>query len=385
MREGWEKRNLGEVCEILDSKRKPITKRDRIPGNIPYYGATGVLSHVKDYLFDEQLVLLGEDGAKWKSGDNSAFIIRGKSWVNNHAHVLRPQRKILDDNWLVYNLNFQNLMPYISGMTVPKLNQGNMKKIQIPIPPLAEQKQIVALLDQAFAAIDRAKANIERNMENARELFQSKLNEIFSQRGEGWEERSLGDIGIVQTGTTPSTKDKSNYGDYIGFAKPSHFNEDGSIDTGESMLSKSGLDKGRLFDANSTLMVCIGATIGKTGFSARPISSNQQINALTPNENYVPKILYFALISPFVQSQIMRVGKASQATLPIINKSKWKKIKVNLPKNKLDQSQIIDLLEKMKSQCIELENDYLRKIKGLEELKKSLLQRAFTGELTKAV
>ena len=91
--EGWEMKKLGEVCDILDSKRKPITKRNRIAGEIPYYGATGVLSYVKDYLFDEKLVLLGEDGAKWECGDNSAFVIEGKTWVNNHAHVLRTHKE----------------------------------------------------------------------------------------------------------------------------------------------------------------------------------------------------------------------------------------------------------------------------------------------------
>lgn len=194
MREGWEMKKLGDICEILDRKRKPITKKDRILGEIPYYGATGVLSYVKDFLFDEKLVLLGEDGAKWESGDNSAFIISGKTWVNNHAHVLKPNRKILIDEWLVYNLNFQNLMPFVSGMTVPKLNQGNMRRIDIPIPPLPEQKQIVTLLDKAFAAIDQAKANVEKNLQNAKELFQSKLNEIFNEEKYNFEIVELGSL-----------------------------------------------------------------------------------------------------------------------------------------------------------------------------------------------
>ena len=96
MIDDWKIRPLGEICDVLDNKRKPITKKNRIEGDIPYYGATGILSYVKDFLFDEQLVLLGEDGAKWESGANSAFIISGKTWVNNHAHVLRPIRTILD-------------------------------------------------------------------------------------------------------------------------------------------------------------------------------------------------------------------------------------------------------------------------------------------------
>ena len=93
---------LGEICEILDRRRKPITKKDRIPGPYPYYGATGVLDYVEGYLFDEPLVLVGEDGAKWDAGENTAFAIDGKCWVNNHAHVLRTDRSIILDNWLIY-------------------------------------------------------------------------------------------------------------------------------------------------------------------------------------------------------------------------------------------------------------------------------------------
>ena len=114
MKEGWTYKNLGEVCDILDSRRKPITKSKREAGNIPYYGATGLLDYVKDYIFDEKLVLLGEDGAKWGAGDKSAFIIEGKTWVNNHAHALRPKRNILIDELLVYYLNYENLQPYIT-------------------------------------------------------------------------------------------------------------------------------------------------------------------------------------------------------------------------------------------------------------------------------
>ena len=79
---GWETKILGEVCGILDNLRKPITKRDRIEGKYPYYGATGILSYINDYIFDEKLVLIGEDGAKWFSGANSSFIVNGKYMVN---------------------------------------------------------------------------------------------------------------------------------------------------------------------------------------------------------------------------------------------------------------------------------------------------------------
>lgn len=382
MKEGWEVEKLGDICDILDSKRKPITKKNRVEGDIPYYGATGVLSYVKDHLFDEQLVLLGEDGAKWESGDSSAFIITGKTWVNNHAHVLRPHRDRIKDQWLVYNLNGQDLMPFISGMTVPKLNQKNMRQIPVPIPPLEEQKQIVAVLDKAFAAIDQAKANIEKNLQNAKELFQSKLNEIFTQKGEGWEEKILKEIGNTQTGSTPPTKDKNNYGTFIPFVKPAHFQDDGSIISGDSMLSEKGFKLARLFKEGSILMVCIGATIGKTGFSSIAVTSNQQINALTPVGNYEPKFFYYALLSKDFYNKVIHAS--SQATLPIINKSKWEKMTVSFPPEIARQKLIVSQLEKLKEQCKKLESEYQKKLNNLDELKKSILQKAFAGELVTA-
>lgn len=199
MKEGWTYKKLGEVCEILDSRRKPITKSKRETGTIPYYGATGLLDYVKDYIFDERLVLLGEDGAKWGSGENSSYIIEGKSWVNNHAHVLRPKRDILVDELLVYYLNFSNLLPYITGVTVPKLNQEKMRSIEIPIGPIDDQLSIVSNLDAAFAHIDALKSNAEKQLAEARQLFQAELAECMKPK-EGWEEKTLKSICKINSG-----------------------------------------------------------------------------------------------------------------------------------------------------------------------------------------
>ena len=193
MKEGWEYKSLGDVCEILDSRRKPITKNKRESGTIPYYGATGILDYVKDYIFDEKLVLLGEDGAKWGAGENSAYIVEGKTWVNNHAHALRPKREHLIDELLVYYLNFANLQPFITGVTVPKLNQEKMRSIEIPVPPLSEQQSIVDYLDSAFAKIDAMKANAEKALKEAKALFQASLKEMLEPK-EGWEEKMFGNV-----------------------------------------------------------------------------------------------------------------------------------------------------------------------------------------------
>ncbi len=215
MKKGWEIRTLGEICEVLDSKRKPITKRDRTAGEYPYYGATGILDYVHEYIFDEKLILIGEDGAKWGSGENTAFIAEGKYWVNNHAHVIRPNRSIVLDNWIVYFLYFSDLQKYVTGLTVQKLNQEKMRGITLPIPPLPEQQRIVSVLDEAFASIAQAKSNAERNLVNARELFETVAREVFENRGDDWDEKKVNEVCELKSGTTIPTSLERNKGDVL--------------------------------------------------------------------------------------------------------------------------------------------------------------------------
>lgn len=151
---------LGEVVEVLDNLRKPITKSDRKKGIFPYYGATGIIDYIDNYIFDERLVLVGEDGAKWSANEKTAFIVEGKYWVNNHAHVLRPKPIILD-TYLVSVLNILDLNKYITGVTVPKLNQAKLREITIPLPPLPIQQEIVNKIDQYQNIISGAKLVIE--------------------------------------------------------------------------------------------------------------------------------------------------------------------------------------------------------------------------------
>jgi type I restriction enzyme S subunit len=176
----WERVPLGEVCDVLDRLRKPVTKSDRRSGEYPYYGATGIVDWVDDYIFDEPLILLGEDGAKWGPGEQSAFSASGKYWVNNHAHVLRPKREILSDEWLIYYLNMSDLMPYIMGVTVPKLNQERMRSIPISLPPLEQQHQLVAKMS---ALSEQATGLIAVNKDKLKALSslkQSLLHRAFA-------------------------------------------------------------------------------------------------------------------------------------------------------------------------------------------------------------
>lgn len=133
MKQNWTYKKLGEVCEVLDSQRKPVTKRDRKTGIYPYYGASGIQDYVDSYIFDGRYLLVGEDGAKWGASDKSAFIIEGKCWVNNHAHILKVDATVID-RFLEYYLVSEDLTKYITGAIVPKLTQKALVDITIPPP-----------------------------------------------------------------------------------------------------------------------------------------------------------------------------------------------------------------------------------------------------------
>lgn len=141
-------KTLGVIAENLDYLRKPITSGLRVIGEFPYYGASGIVDYVKEYIFDGDFLLVSEDGANLLARNTPiAFSASGKIWVNNHAHVLKFDT-YAERRFVELFLNSIDLTPYISGAAQPKLNQQNLNSIKIPIPPLAEQERIVAILDK---------------------------------------------------------------------------------------------------------------------------------------------------------------------------------------------------------------------------------------------
>ncbi|WP_390545026.1 restriction endonuclease subunit S, partial [Helicobacter pylori] len=149
---GVEFRKLGEVCEILDNRRIPIAKNKRNPGIYPYYGANGIQDYIDSYIFDGDFVLVGEDGSVINK-DNTPVVnwASGKIWVNNHAHVLQTKNE-LKLKFLYFYLQTIDVSYCVAG-TPPKINQENLKKITIPIPPLEIQQEIVKILD-AFTELN---------------------------------------------------------------------------------------------------------------------------------------------------------------------------------------------------------------------------------------
>lgn len=384
MKQGWQEITLGKICDILDFKRKPISKQSRIFGKYPYYGATGIVDYVNDYIFNEQLVLIGEDGAKWGKGENSSFIVSGKYWVNNHAHVIRPNRNTINDKYLVYFLNFTDLTKHITGATVQKLNQDKLKKISIFLPRLlSEQKRIVKILDKAFEDIEKIKENAKQNLQNSKDLFQSYLNKIFTENTEKLDKVALGKICKFVRGPFGGSLKKSNFVDK-GYAvyEQQHaiYNQ---FDDLRYFISKEKFDEMKRFEVKSgDLIISCSGTMGKIAIVPQDIKKgiiNQALLKLTVSNKIDNVFLKLWLESPIFQKTLSNYSKGV-AIKNLVSVSILKEITINLPRLSI-QKQIVKKLDMLQEKTKRLEEIYNKKLQLAEELKQSILHKAFNGEL----
>lgn len=377
----WQTKKLGEISDVLDSKRKPITKRDRMEGEYPYYGATGVLDYVKNYIFDEKLILIGEDGAKWGSGENTAFAVDGRYWVNNHAHVIRPHRNTVLDNWIIYFLNTNDLSKYITGLTVAKLNQEKLKGIEIPLPVIAEQKRLLKILNEALEKIEKAKENTEKNLQNSRDLFESYLTDIFSNPNDDWEFCNLNTYikFIDYRGRTPIKTEKgmkliTAKNVKLGYLQihPEEFVDPKIY---EKWMVRGIPNKGDvLFTTEAPL-----ANVAQLDTNEKVVFA-QRIIILQPDINKIDQtFLKYLLLSNPIRQRILEKGTG--ATAQGIKSSLLKKIQIYFPNSITEQREIVKKLNELSEQTKKLEDIYKQKLIDLEELKKSILNEAFAGRL----
>lgn len=168
-------KKLEDVCEILDFRRVPITAKDRKAGDYPYYGANGLQDYVADYIFDDELVLLAEDGGNFGSKERPiAYRVSGKCWVNNHAHVLKAKPNMHVD-YLCYALMFYDTESLVNGATRQKLTQAAMRQMVIPYRNMAEQLQIIEKISQIVGSIEKRKEELQL----LDQLVKSRFIELF--------------------------------------------------------------------------------------------------------------------------------------------------------------------------------------------------------------
>tara|TARA_Y100000815_G_scaffold228279_1_gene217179 strand:+ start:599 stop:1765 length:1167 start_codon:yes stop_codon:yes gene_type:complete len=178
--EGWVDSTLADIAENLDSKRIPITKKDRVEGQHPYYGASGIVDYVNDYIFDEELLLVSEDGANLLARTYPiAFTATGKYWVNNHAHVLRFKDSFIQ-KFMEYYLNSISLEPYVSGMAQPKLNQKALNSISVPSVDSVTAKEIVGSISALEDELNQIQRIYKAKLDRLDELKKSLLQKAFS-------------------------------------------------------------------------------------------------------------------------------------------------------------------------------------------------------------
>ncbi len=328
----YEMVRLGEVVDILDNQRKPITKSDRKTGLYPYYGATGIVDYVGDFIFNERLVLVGEDGAKWNAGDKTAFIAEGKYWVNNHAHVLRPLTDKVIDTYLVETLNYMDLTPFVTGVTVPKLNQENLKSIQIPLPPLEVQREIVAKIEKFQAIINGAKQVVEN--------YQPQI-EINPE----WEVVGLGEVCEIKRGRfshRPRNEPRFFGGKYPFIQTGDVVRASGGIVGYTQTLNEEGLSVSKLFKPVIVLLT-IAANIGDTAILNYEACFTDSVAGLIP--------LDLKNINPYFLELIMRTKKvhlnylAPQMAQKNLSVEILKSVKIELPPLP-EQEEIVARIEK---------------------------------------
>lgn len=173
-------KTLDAISKNLDSKRKPVRSSDRKSGQYPYYGASGIVDYVIDYIFDGDYLLISEDGANLLARNTPiAFSISGKTWVNNHAHVLQFDNYVTRRLVEIY-LNSIDLSKYISGAAQPKLNKENLNKIPIPIPPLSEQERIVSILDKFDALVNDLSSGLPAEIKARRQQYEYYRNQLLT-------------------------------------------------------------------------------------------------------------------------------------------------------------------------------------------------------------
>lgn len=396
----WPIKTLGETCDLMTggtpSRAKPEyfengTIKWLVSGDIHQKEIFDCAGRITELGFQnssakylpENSVMIALNGQGKTRG--SVSLLRVKATCNQSLVSICPQKtdELLPE-FLYINLHgrYEEIrkMTGDDGNDRRGLNMPLIRSIEIPIPPIPEQKRIVAILDQAFADIDKARANAEQNLKNARELFDSYLQQVFSQRGEAWVEETLGAIADVEYGYT----DKSTEEGDLRYVRITDIDKNGELtSTSKKYIQHSKEAALFVVKDKDLLMARTGATFAKvllykdyepSVFASYLIRIKFKVEM--ENELY----WYFAKTPNYwQQAEDLKSGAAQ----PHFNGAALKQVLFTYPKSVEDQKILMQKFEELSIETKQLEAIYKQKIDVLDELKKSILQKAFSGELTK--
>jgi type I restriction enzyme S subunit len=405
MREALEYEKLGNLCKTGAGGTPLKSKKENYEnGTIPWLRSGEVnnrnitnceiritetgLNNSSAKLFPPRTVLIAMYGAT----AGQVGVLNFECSTNQAVCGILPNENFVPDFLYYFFLKFkEELIAQAVGGAQPNISQQKIKNTLIPNTCLEEQKQIVALLDKAFTAIDQAKANIEKNIDNAKELFQSKLNDIFSQKSTGWEEKTLGDVCYVLNGYAFKSKEvieESNtqllrmgnlYKNILDLSRKPVFYPDSYKEEYKDFLLKEG-----------DLIMSLTGTVDKTdyGYTVKvpeidvDLLLNQRIMKIEVYDSEVLNKDYLKnyLLSPDFLSRLYETSSGTrQANL---SSRTILTLKINFPNDIEKQLMIVEQFKLLRDYSSKIENKYQAKLKSLEELKKSILQKAFAGELT---
>ena len=368
MKQNWEMKTIGDVCKSASSNVSQ-NKLANDEGIYPIFGASGLIKNVSFYHRDKPYLSIVKDG----SGVGRVTKMEAFTSIIGTLQYLLPNEDI-DLDYLNYTLMSVDFKKYVAGAAIPHIYFKDYKNEPFLWMPLKEQQRIVAILDEAFIAIDKAKANTEQNLKNAKELFESHIGNIFTNEGKDWETKTLGDIGkpsmckrILKNQTLPS-------GD-VPFYKIGTFGKKPN-----AFISQEIFDEYRTkysFPKKGDVLISASGTIGRrVRYDGEPAFFQDSNIVWIDNDEKQVLNDYLYVFYEFCDWQ-----PSKGATIARLYNSNLTSIKISFPKSLKDQQTIVSKLDALREQTKKLEAIYEQKLQDLEELKKSVLSKAFSGEM----
>ncbi len=373
MKEGWEIKKLGEVCEI--STGNANTEDAVENGEYAFFDRSKVIKRSSSYLFDCEAIIIAGEGATFLPKFYS-----GKFNLHQRAYAIFNFNKTLDIQFAnKYLIHFHKYFEQVAvGATVKSLRLRHFQELPIPLPPLSEQQRIVAILDECFTAIAKAKANAEQNLKNAKELFESYLQGVFENKGDGWEERRIGELCNVIGGGTPSKANSKFYDGEIYWATVRDMKGEIISDTEHKITKEAVKNSSTNIIPKGNVIIATRVGLGKVCLIDNDTAINQDLRGIVPIN--LKKLLVNFLYHWFKSISHKIVEEGTGATVQGVKLPFIKSLAIPLPSIK-EQQTIVRQLDALRTETQKLETVYKKKINDLEELKKSILQKAFNGEL----